>query len=80
MSQSSVIVAISCGELVSPEGTQEGDKEQIAATPHGKLQGNSRYENTGPWPQIAEVYFKGIISVSRLLYLPMHRKASNSLT
>ena len=80
MSQSSVIVAISCGELVSPEGTQEGDKEQIAATPHYKPQGNSRYENTGPWPQIAEVHFKGIISVSRLLYLPMHRKASNSLT
>ena len=36
MSQSTVIVATSCGELVSPEGTQEGEKEQIAATPHGK--------------------------------------------
>ena len=43
MSQSSVIAATAKGELVSPEGTQEGNKEclsssshQIAATPDGE--------------------------------------------
>ena len=42
MSQSSAIVATVDGELVSPEGTQEGNKEylpsssQTAATPHGE--------------------------------------------
>ena len=44
--------------------------------------GRSGCENTGYWPQIAEMHLKAIISESkpRLLRLPIHRKVLNSLT
>ena len=37
---------------------------QAAVTPKGAAWGNSGRENTGYWPQIAEVDIKGLISVS----------------
>ena len=65
MSQSSAIAATSDGALVSPEGTQEGNEEylpssshQTAATPYTEPWGNSGCENTGYWPQRAEVHIK----------------------
>ena len=70
MSQSSAIAATASGELVSPEETQEGkvylpsSSHQTAATPYGEPWGNSGWENTGYWPQLAEVHIKGMISVS----------------
>ena len=84
--QSSAITALQ-GELVSPKGTREGKEylpsssRQTTATPYGGP-GRSGRENTGCWPQIAEMHLKAIISMSepRLLRLPIHRKALNSLT
>ena len=58
------------GELVNPEGSQEGNEypssrsPQSAATLHGELWGHSGCENTEHWTQIAEVHIKGMISVS----------------
>ena len=57
-------------ELVNPEGTWEGKKylpsssHQTTATPYNEPWGNSGWENTGYWPQVADVYIKGKISVS----------------
>ena len=54
MSQSLAIAATTDGELVSPEGTQEGreylpsSRHQAVATPHNEPGGNSGCENTGP--------------------------------
>ena len=65
MSQSSAIAATAEGELVSPEGTQKrkeylpSSSPQTAATPCGEPCGNSGCENTGHWPQRAEVPIKG---------------------
>ena len=57
-------------ELVSPEETQDGKEyppshsHQTEATTYGEPWENSGCENTGYCPQIAEVYIKGLISVS----------------
>ena len=63
--------APSKGELVSPEQTQEGSQAYLpcsshhtAATPEGSPWGNTGCENTGYWPQRAEVPIKGMISMS----------------
>ena len=86
MSQPSVIAA---NLMVSPEGTRDGNKEclqssshQTAATPSSAAWRNSGWENTGYWPQIAEVYVhqRNDFSELRLLHLPTHKKALNSLT
>jgi len=73
MSQSPATVATMDGELVSLEGTQEGKNTcHLAAI---RLQPlpvvspppppeSSGCENTGYWPQIAEVPIKGMISLS----------------
>ena len=60
-----------CARLpVSPERTQERYKECLSssrhtvATPKGGPWGNSGCENTGYWPQIAEIHIKGMISMS----------------
>ena len=69
ISQLSVSVETSKGELVRLEGTQEGNKKylpfsshQTAATPTSEPWGNSGCENIGYWPQIAEVHINGKIS------------------
>ena len=65
MSQSSAIAATS---TVSPEGTQEGNREYLPSSSHqtaATLDGAaSERENTRYWPQIAEVHIKGMMSVS----------------
>ena len=58
----------SCGEPVSPEGAQGGvyllfSSHQTVATTSDKPWGTLEVK-TGYWPQIAEMYIKGIISVS----------------
>ena len=68
ISQPSAMAAIPL--LVSPEGTQEGNKylpsssHQTAATCKGEAWGNSGFESTGYWPQTAEVQIKGMLSMS----------------
>ena len=71
MLQASATAATSQGEQVSPEGTQEGNKENLpassqqpAATADGEPRGNSGCANTGFWPQTAELLIKGVTSVS----------------
>ena len=63
--QLSPFASTSKGKQVSLKGTQEGKKEyllssshQTAATPKGEHRGNSGCENTGYWPQTAEVHLK----------------------
>ena len=69
MPQSAAIAATTDGELVSPEGTQEGKNAchlapiKLAFTPHSEPQGNSGCENTGYRFQIAQAHIKGMISV-----------------
>ena len=68
MSQSSAITDLQC-ELVSPEDTPEGKNTyHLAATRLQPLPLVSPEETqelkTRHWPQIAEVYIKGMISVS----------------
>ena len=75
-------------QLLQPPGNSGRKKylpstsHQTTATPHGEPWKNSGCENTGYWPQIAEMHLKAIISESkpRLLRLPIHRKVLNSLT
>ena len=67
MSLSSAIAALQC-ELMSSKGTQKGEEylqssnHQAAATPYNEPQQSSGYEKY--WPQIDEVYMKGMISLS----------------
>lgn len=76
------------GELVSPEGTQEG-KEYSPSSSHQtavalkmspeETQDVKKKQNRNH--SIAEVHIKGMMSLEpRLLHLPIHRKALNSLT
>lgn len=85
MSQSSAIKALQ-GELVSPEGTQEGEylgssSHQTAATPHCEPQGSSGCEKhrTLAWDS-QNANERDDFSESRLLRLPIHREALNSFT
>lgn len=75
MPQSSAIAATS--EQGSPAGTQEGNKNSsplTAATSKGEPAGR---ENPGYPAQKAEVHIKGMMSVSRELASPIHRKSLN---
>ena len=68
MSQSSAILVLQC-ELVSPEGTQEGehlesDSHWTAATPSSKPRGAQVVKTTGQWAQRAETHMKRMISGS----------------
>ena len=69
MSQSSAIADTMDGELVSPEGTEEEKNTchpaaiSLQPLPTGSLE-ETQDVKTGYWPQIAEVYIKGMISVS----------------
>ena len=72
MAQSSATASIADGELVSPEGTQEGKNTcHLAAVRPQPLQTvspeNSGHEYRGNWPQIAEEHIKGMISVTQIL-------------
>ena len=49
-------------------------RHQTAVTPKGEPGGNSGCENTGYWPQIAEVHIKGMISVSLDLCLFLYKE------
>ena len=42
-------------------------------------QGRSGCENPGYWPQMTDAYERNDFSESKLLYLPIHKKALNSL-
>ena len=71
MLQSSESAAISKGEPVNPEETQERNKEhlpssshQTAATAKGVHSQEIGCENTGYWPQIVGMHIKGMISGS----------------
>ena len=84
MSQSLAVVATVYGELVSPEGTQEGKEylpsssHQTTATPSGEPQGNSGYENKILAPDSEGAYKRNDFSEPRLLLLPIYRKMLNS--
>ena len=82
----SIIAATTNGELVSPEGTQEGEylgssSHQTAATPHCEPQGSSGCEKhrTLAWDS-QNANERDDFSESRLLHLTIHTKALNSLT
>ena len=78
---------IAASPVVSPEGTQDGNRmpriKQSAAAAHppdGAPWGDSGWESTGHWPQVAEVpRQRNDFREPRLLHLPIHRKALNSL-
>ena len=79
MPQSSAIAATTDGELVSPEGTQEGKNAchlapiKLAFTPHSEPRGNSGCEEknkTGNWPQIAEVLL--LLRISSNFYYELY--------
>ena len=85
MSQSSASAGTSKGEPVSPEGTREGNKEYLPSSSH-KLQllltessvETQAMKTQGYWPQKAQVYNKGMISVSPDLYIfPQKTKLLN---
>ena len=85
MSQSSAITVLQ-GELVSPEGTQEGEylgssSHWTAATPRCEPQGSSGCENHRilAWDG-QNANERDDFSESRLLHLPTHREALNSFT
>ena len=88
MSQSSAIATTANSELVSPEGTQEGNKEylpysnhQTAATPHGEPRGNSGWENTGYWPRKLRCISKEWLHWAQTLNIFPHiEKPLNSFT
>ena len=69
------------GELVTPEGTQEGKNtcpllairlQPLPTVSPEELRG----ENTGPWPQTAEVHVRNDFREPRLLHLPITEKRS----
>ena len=85
MSQSSALAVLQC-ELLSPEGTQEGNNTfHLAAIRLQPLPRVSPEEiqdvtiqDTGP--RKLRSYQRNEFSEPRLLHLPIHRKALNSLT
>ena len=69
-----------------PEGTQEKKKiyppsssHSIVATPYGEPWGNSGCEKWILAPDSWDAYQRNYFSEPRLLHLPIHRKAINSL-
>ena len=84
MSQSSAIAATMEGELVSPEGTQEGrntcNLAAIRLQPLPPHPGEAQDVKTHLIPDSWDAYQRNDFSMPRLLYLPIHRKALNSLT
>jgi len=55
--------------MVSPEGTQEGDKWAEfclghCSHPSGNMLRNSGWERTGYWPQKTKMHIQGVISMS----------------
>ena len=85
MSQSPAIVATMDGELVNPEGSQEGENtSHLAATrlqplPTVSPEGTQDVK-TGYWPQITEQHIKRMTSVSPDSCIFPDRKVLNSLT
>ena len=85
VSQSPAIVATVDGELVSPEGSQEGENTchpvatRLQPLPLVSPEGTQDVK-TGYWPQITEQHIKRMISVSPDSCIFSDRKVLNSLT
>ena len=85
MSQSAVVTAFQC-QLVSPKGTQEGEKylwsttHQTAATSYNEPQGSSGCgKHNILAPDRWGTYERNDFSKPRLLHLPIHREVLNFL-